>query len=58
MRNENAVRPLGLLPDIKHDGAVDNTREMSTRTARATAKEYLSQISLGRHPKEAQHKTE
>ena len=34
--------------------SIGDTREMSTRTARATAKEYLSQISLGRHPKAAQ----
>ena len=34
--------------------SIGDTREMSTRTARATAKEYLSQISLGRHPKVAQ----
>jgi site-specific recombinase XerD len=31
--------------------SVGDTREMSTRTARATAKEFLAQISQGRHPK-------
>lgn len=34
--------------------SIGDTREMSTRKARATAKEYLSQISLGRHPKTTQ----
>src|ERR1700751_2890599 len=34
--------------------SIGDTREISTRTARATAKEYLSQISRGRHPKTAQ----
>lgn len=34
--------------------SIGDTREISTRTARATAKEYLSQISLGRHPKATQ----
>lgn len=34
--------------------AIGDTREMSTRTARATAKEYLAQISKGQHPKAAQ----
>lgn len=34
--------------------SIGDTREMSTRTARATAKDYLSQISLGRHPKAVQ----
>jgi Arm DNA-binding domain len=30
---------------------IGDTREMSTRTARATAKDYLAQISRGQHPK-------
>src|ERR1700731_413103 len=34
--------------------SIGDTREMSTRTARATAKEYLAQISQGQHPKVAQ----
>lgn len=33
--------------------SIGDTREMSTRTARATAKEYLAQISRGQHPKAA-----
>jgi site-specific recombinase XerD len=45
--------------DIRKEGkrissirvSIGDTREMSTRTARATAKEYLAQISQGRHPK-------
>ena len=31
--------------------SIGDTREMSTRTARAIAKEYLAQISKGQHPK-------
>lgn len=31
--------------------SIGDTREMSTRTARATAKEYLAQISKGQRPK-------
>jgi hypothetical protein len=31
--------------------SIGDTSEMSTRTARATAKEYLAQISQGKHPK-------
>jgi site-specific recombinase XerD len=31
--------------------SIGDTREMSTRTARAIAKEYLAQISRGQHPK-------
>ncbi len=34
--------------------SIGNTGEMPTRTARAVAKEYLVQISRGRHPKKAQ----
>lgn len=34
--------------------SIGETREMSTRTARATAKEYLAQISQGQHPKATQ----
>src|ERR1700733_3153097 len=34
--------------------SIGDTREMSTRTARALAKEYLAQISQGRHPKASQ----
>ena len=33
--------------------SIGNTREISTRTARAIAKEYLAQISRGQHPKTA-----
>ncbi|WP_407114231.1 integrase arm-type DNA-binding domain-containing protein [Bradyrhizobium sp. LMG 9283] len=32
--------------------AIGDASEMSTRAARATAKEYLAQISRGRHPKD------
>jgi integrase len=32
--------------------SIGDASEMSTRAARATAKEYLAQISRGRHPKE------
>jgi integrase len=35
--------------------SIGDTREMSTRTARAVAKEYLAQISQGQHPKAAKH---
>jgi site-specific recombinase XerD len=50
--------------DLRKDGkrvssvrvSIGDTREMSTRTARATAKEYLAQISRGRHPNPALHK--
>ena len=35
--------------------SIGDTSEISTRTARATAKEYLAQISRGRHPKPAQN---
>src|SRR5271169_2413148 len=31
--------------------SIGDTREMSTRTARSIAKEYLAQISKGQHPK-------
>src|SRR3981081_924222 len=31
--------------------AIGDTSEISTRTARATAKDYLAQISRGQHPK-------
>src|SRR3981081_2494588 len=31
--------------------SIGDTQEMSTRTARAIAKEHLAQISKGRHPK-------
>lgn len=31
--------------------AIGDTNEITTRTARATAKEYLAQMSRGRHPK-------
>ena len=31
--------------------SIGDTREMSTRTARAIAKEHLGQISKGQHPK-------
>jgi integrase len=34
--------------------SIGDAGEMSTRTARAIAKEHLAQISRGRHPKEAQ----
>ena len=45
--------------DLRRDGkrassirvSIGDTSEMSTRTARATAKEYLAQISQGKHPK-------
>jgi site-specific recombinase XerD len=45
--------------DLRRDGkrassvrvSIGATSEMSTRTARATAKEYLAQISQGKHPK-------
>jgi integrase len=45
--------------DLRHEGkraasirvAIGDTGEMSTRSARATAKEYLAQISRGQHPK-------
>ena len=33
--------------------SIGDTREISTRTARATAKEYLAQISRGQHPNPA-----
>jgi hypothetical protein len=44
--------------DLRKDGkrvssirvSIGDTREISTRTARATAKEYLVQISRGQHP--------
>jgi hypothetical protein len=47
--------------DLRKDGkrvssvrvSIGDTREISTRTARATAKEYLAQISRGRHPNPA-----
>jgi Arm DNA-binding domain len=35
--------------------SIGDTSEISTRTARATAKEYLAQISRGQHPKPAQN---
>lgn len=46
--------------DLRQDGkrassirvSIGDAREMSTRAARATAKEYLAQISRGRHPKD------
>src|SRR5580698_55709 len=34
--------------------SIGDTSEISTRTARATAKEYLAQISRGQHPKPSQ----
>lgn len=34
--------------------SIGDTREISTRTARAIAKEYLAQISQGQHPKASQ----
>ena len=34
--------------------SIGNTSEISTRTARATAKEYLGQISRGQHPRPPQ----
>ncbi|WP_315783358.1 MULTISPECIES: tyrosine-type recombinase/integrase [unclassified Bradyrhizobium] len=45
--------------DLRGDGkratsirvAIGDVKELSTRTARATAKEYLAQISRGQHPK-------
>jgi integrase len=45
--------------DLRQDGkrassirvSIGDTREMSTRSARAIAKEYLGQISKGKHPK-------
>jgi integrase len=45
--------------DLRQDGkrassirvSIGDTREMSTRSARAIAKEYLAQISMGKHPK-------
>lgn len=45
--------------DLRHEGkraasirvAIGDTGEMSTRSARATAKEYLAQISRGQHPR-------
>ena len=47
--------------DLRQDGkrassvrvSIGDTSEMSTRTARATAKAYLAQISQGKHPKAA-----
>jgi len=55
-------RTFAVQGDLRKDGkrassirvSIGNTREMSTRTARATAKEYLAQISRGQHPKAAQ----
>jgi hypothetical protein len=46
--------------DLRKDGervssvrvSIGDTREISTRTARATAKEYLAQISRGQRPSE------
>jgi len=46
--------------DLRHGGkrassirvSIGDASEMSTRAARATAKEYLAQISRGRHPKD------
>lgn len=46
--------------DLRHGGkrassirvSIGSTSEMSTRAARAIAKEYLAQISRGRHPKD------
>jgi hypothetical protein len=35
--------------------SIGDTREISTRTARAVAKEYLAQISRGQHPKAPQN---
>jgi Arm DNA-binding domain len=32
--------------------SIGDTSEMSTRAARATAKEYLAQISQGKHPRQ------
>lgn len=47
--------------DLRHEGkraasirvAIGDAGEMSTRSARATAKEYLAQISRGQHPRAA-----
>ncbi|GLR89480.1 tyrosine-type recombinase/integrase [Bradyrhizobium iriomotense] len=47
--------------DLRRDGkrvssirvSIGDTSDMSSRTARATAKEYLAQISQGKHPKPA-----
>jgi site-specific recombinase XerD len=47
--------------DLRHEGkrtssvrvAIGDTRELTTRAARAIAKEYLAQISKGQHPKAA-----
>jgi site-specific recombinase XerD len=47
--------------DLRHEGkrtssirvAIGDTRELTTRAARAIAKEYLAQISRGQHPKAA-----
>jgi integrase len=38
--------------------AIGEASEVSTRTARATAKEYLAQISRGQHPKAEKRKSE
>lgn len=38
--------------------SIGDASEMSTRAARATAKEYLAQISRGRHPKDDKHAEE
>nr|WP_249811893.1 integrase arm-type DNA-binding domain-containing protein [Bradyrhizobium sp. 2] len=38
--------------------SIGDTLEMSTRTARATAKEYLAQISKGKHPKVAKEEVQ
>ena len=35
--------------------SIGDTREMSTRTARATAKQYLAKISQGHHPTRQKH---
>jgi hypothetical protein len=37
--------------------SIGDTREISTRTARVTAKEYLAQISRGQHPNPPQDET-
>lgn len=38
--------------------SIGDTSEMSTRTARATAKEYLAQISKGKHPRAAKEEVQ
>jgi integrase len=57
-------RTFAVQGDLRHGGkrtssirvSIADTREMTTRSARATAKECLAQISQGRHPKEEKQK--